>query len=65
MLLCPSPQNPRPSPGTPASQMRLYDSDPAARTKCAANLRSFGLDVTDCATAEEAIPGAHVITTCT
>ncbi|WP_370584736.1 hypothetical protein [Paracoccus sp. IB05] len=45
--------------------MRLYDSDPAARTKCAANLRSFGLDVTDCATAEEAIPGAHVITTCT
>ena len=47
------------------TSMRLYDSDPAARAKCAANLRGFGLDVTDCATAEEAILGAHVITTCT
>jgi ornithine cyclodeaminase len=45
--------------------VRLYDTDPAATRKCAANLRGLGLEVTTCTSAEEAILGAHIITTCT
>ena len=46
-------------------EVRLYDIDPAATAKCAANLQGTGLKVTACATAEEAIQGAQIITTCT
>lgn len=46
-------------------EVRLYDIDPAATRKCAANLAGRGLRVVPCATAEEAILGAQIITTCT
>ena len=45
--------------------VRLYDIDPAATAKCARNLASSGLRVVACKTAEEAIEGAQIITTCT
>jgi ornithine cyclodeaminase len=45
--------------------VRLYDTDPAATAKCAANLAGHGLTVTSCHSAEEAILGAQIITTCT
>jgi len=47
------------------SEVRLYDIDPAATAKCARNLAGMGLSVAPCRTAEEAILGAQVITTCT
>ena len=47
------------------SEVRLYDTDRAATTKCAANLASSGLRITECTSAEEAIEGAHILTTCT
>ncbi len=46
-------------------EVRLYDIDPAATEKCAANLHGHGLKVVRCKTAEEAIMGAQIITTCT
>ncbi len=46
-------------------EVRLYDIDPAATAKCAANLADKGLRVTSCSTAEDAILGAQIITTCT
>lgn len=46
-------------------EVRLYDIDPAATAKCAANLAGKGLRVTSCSTAEDAILGAQIITTCT
>ncbi|MDW3184044.1 ornithine cyclodeaminase [Roseobacter sp.] len=46
-------------------EVRLYDTDVAATEKCAANLAGLGLTVTPCATAEDAILGAQIITTCT
>lgn len=46
-------------------EVRLYDLDPAATRKCAVNLEGRGLRVTSCASAEEAILGAQIITTCT
>ncbi|MDA1155149.1 MAG: ornithine cyclodeaminase [Proteobacteria bacterium] len=45
--------------------VRLYDLDPAATAKCARNLNGLGLQVTQCASPEEAIEGAQVITTAT
>jgi ornithine cyclodeaminase len=45
--------------------VRLYDLDPAATAKCARNLEGSGLHVTQCATPQEAIEGAQVITTAT
>ncbi len=45
--------------------VRLYDIDPAATRKCAANLKGRGLEVVTCASPEEAILGAQIITTCT
>ena len=45
--------------------VRLYDIDPAATKKCAENLSSTGLNVTACSSAEAAIEGAQIITTCT
>ena len=46
-------------------EVRLYDIDPAATAKCARNLRGSGLRVVACASAEEAIEGSQIITTCT
>jgi ornithine cyclodeaminase len=47
------------------AEVRLYDIDPAATAKCAANLAGRGLRVVTCTTAEEAILGAQIITTVT
>ena len=47
------------------TEMRLYDIDPAATAKCAKNLAGSGLRIVPCATAEEAILGAQIITTVT
>lgn len=46
-------------------EVRLYDLDPAATRKCAANLKGTGLKVVPCATAAEAVLGAGIITTVT
>ncbi|MSU88548.1 ornithine cyclodeaminase [Rhodobacteraceae bacterium 2CG4] len=46
-------------------QVRLYDIDPAATAKAARNLAAAGLRVTSCASAQEAVAGAQIITTCT
>ena len=45
--------------------LRLFDTDPAATEKCIANLKGKGLNITACATSQEAVMGADVITTCT
>jgi ornithine cyclodeaminase len=45
--------------------VRLWDIDPAAIAKCAANLAGSGLTVVPCTSAETAIMGADIITTCT
>ncbi|WP_372840915.1 ornithine cyclodeaminase, partial [Phaeovulum sp.] len=47
------------------NEVRLYDIDPAATEKCAANLARTGLRVVPCSSAEAAIEGAQIITTCT
>ena len=47
------------------SHVRLYDLDPAATAKCARNLDGLGLHVTQCASPEQAVEGAQVITTAT
>ncbi|WP_010138309.1 ornithine cyclodeaminase [Oceanicola sp. S124] len=46
-------------------RLRLYDIDPAATARCAANLARFGFDITPCTSAEEAVEGADIITTAT
>ncbi|UWQ18503.1 ornithine cyclodeaminase [Jannaschia sp. M317] len=46
-------------------EVRLYDIDPEATAKAARNLSRTGLRVVPCTTAEEAIAGAQIITTCT
>ncbi len=45
--------------------VRLYDIDGAATEKCARNLKGSGLEVVKCASAQEAVEGAQIITTCT
>ncbi|MEL6571100.1 MAG: ornithine cyclodeaminase [Pseudomonadota bacterium] len=45
--------------------VRLYDIDPDATVKCAANLAGRGINVVACSNPEEAIEGADVITTAT
>ncbi|MCT2538815.1 ornithine cyclodeaminase [Sedimentimonas flavescens] len=47
------------------NRLRLYDIDPAATEKAARNLISQGFDVVKCASGNEAVEGAQVITTCT
>lgn len=47
------------------TSVRLYDIDPAATKKATRNLAGRGLEVVACTTAEEAITGAEIITTCT
>jgi len=46
-------------------EVRLYDIDPAATAKCAANLAGQGLKVVSCTSAQDAMLGAQIITTCT
>lgn len=45
--------------------LRLFDVDATATSKCMANLKGKGLNITACATPEDAVMGADVITTCT
>ncbi|MBU1312390.1 MAG: ornithine cyclodeaminase [Alphaproteobacteria bacterium] len=46
-------------------RLRLYDIDAAATERCMTNLEGLGLDIRACATAEEAVEGADIITTAT
>ena len=46
-------------------EFRLFDTDPDATAKCARNLKTNGLNVVTCASPEEAVRGADIITTCT
>lgn len=46
-------------------EVRLYDIDPSATRRCAANLAGRGLKVTACDRAQEAVLGADIITTVT
>jgi ornithine cyclodeaminase len=45
--------------------IRLYDIDPQAIEKAARNLADSGLTIVKCSSAQEAIEGAHIVTTCT
>jgi len=45
--------------------VRLYDIDAHATEKAARNLANSGLDVLRCSSAEHAVSGADIITTCT
>ncbi len=45
--------------------VRLFDIDATATGKCASNLAGFGLSVVKCATPEEAVEGADIVTTVT
>ncbi|PRD34210.1 UNVERIFIED_CONTAM: arcB [Trichonephila clavipes] len=47
------------------AEVRLYDIDPAATAKCARNLAGRGLNVVSCTSAEQAMEGAQIVTTCT
>ena len=47
------------------THVRLYDIDPLATQKAAGHLAAAGLKVKACKTAQEAIEGADIITTCT
>lgn len=47
------------------TSVRLYDIDPAATDKAARNLAGMGLNVVKCRSAEAAMEGAQIITTCT
>ena len=46
-------------------EVRLYDTDRAATEKCARNLEGMGVSVVKCASPEEAMHGAQILTTCT
>lgn len=46
-------------------EVRLYDIDPSATRRCAANLAGRGLKVNACVSAQEAVLGADIITTVT
>ncbi|MEM8591364.1 MAG: ornithine cyclodeaminase [Pseudomonadota bacterium] len=45
--------------------VRLYDIDPEATEKAAKNLATSGLEIVKCRSAEDAVQGAEIITTCT
>jgi ornithine cyclodeaminase len=47
------------------THLRLHDIDHAATLKCLRNLAPFGLEIVACASAEEALAGADIITTIT
>jgi ornithine cyclodeaminase len=46
-------------------KLRLYDIDRSASERCRRNLANFGLDVVVCASSQEAVEGADIITTAT
>lgn len=46
-------------------EVRLYDIDASATAKAARNLAGSGLRIVSCTSAQEAIEGAQIITTCT
>ncbi len=46
-------------------KLRLYDIDPAATAKCARNLKDKGFEITTCASPEDAMQGAQIVTTAT
>jgi ornithine cyclodeaminase len=46
-------------------ELRLFDTDPAASAKLAANLRGQGLEIRRCASTAEAVRGADIVTTVT
>jgi ornithine cyclodeaminase len=46
-------------------RLRLYDIDRSATEKAARNLRAQGFEIVECHSAQEAVEGAQVITTCT
>ncbi|MDQ6433303.1 ornithine cyclodeaminase [Mesorhizobium sp. LHD-90] len=50
---------------TGVDRLRLYDIDSSASRKCAKNLAGMGFDITVCATGQEAVEGAEIITTVT
>ncbi|MEH6452560.1 MAG: ornithine cyclodeaminase, partial [Psychromonas sp.] len=45
--------------------IRLYDIDPQAIQKCRDNMANKGLTLIECRSAQEAVKGADIITTCT
>jgi len=45
--------------------VRLYDIDPEATKKCIQNLEGHGVELIPCATIEEVVEGAQIITTAT
>ena len=47
------------------NRLRLYDVDRHATEKAARNLRAQGFEIVECATAQAAVEGAQIITTCT
>ncbi len=47
------------------NKLRLYDIDPEATHKCASNLEGRGFDIVKCKSSQEAVEGAHIITTVT
>lgn len=47
------------------NRLRLYDVDPAATAKARRNLEALGIEVLACASAQEAVEGAQIVTTCT
>ena len=46
-------------------RLRLYDVDPAATRKCAANLAGLGFSIHAAGSVEEAVEGAEIVTTAT
>ncbi len=45
--------------------LRLYDIDQEASRRCTKNLADAGFTITICKSGQEAVEGAHIITTCT
>ncbi len=50
---------------TGINRIRLYDIDPQATQKCARNLADRSFQIELCNSPQEAVEGAHIITTCT
>ncbi len=46
-------------------RVQLFDIDPKATAKAARNLAGTGLEIVSCTSAQAAIEGAQIITTCT
>ncbi|MEP9398894.1 ornithine cyclodeaminase [Mesorhizobium sp. KR2-14] len=46
-------------------KLRLFDIDIEASRRCARNLAGMGFDITICTSGEQAVEGAHIITTVT